>query len=205
MPETTVNLYPNEGIENTRPTLDIVKKRAEELHIEQIVVATTTGRTALACAECMPEMKTIVGVTMHAIDKEIRVNRHGEKVLAKDPQIMKQARDAGVVFYTGVHPFRGAISNAMHDRYQGYSLQDVISEVLMKFFSTGMKVSLECAIMAADGGLIDTEQEVIAMGGYRGGADTAVVLRAAFSYSMFEMNVREIIAYPRMRQDETES
>ena len=204
MTQIITNLYEKEGIENTRATLEIVKTRAEELDIKQLVAATTTGQTALDCAERMPEMKTIVGVTMHAIDTEILVNRHGKKVLAKDSEIMEKARKAGVIFYTGVHPFRGAISSAMHERFQGYSAQDIVSEVLMKFFSTGMKVALECAIMAADGGLINTEEEVIAIGGYRGGADTAVVLRPAFSYRMFEMNVREILAYPRLRPDETE-
>jgi hypothetical protein len=197
MSKMNVNLYEKEGIQNTRETLDIVKARAGQLGIDQLVVATTTGQTALSCAEQMPEMKTIAAVTMHAIDKDIYVMRHGEKVLAKNPQIMERARAAGVRFYTGVHPFRGAVTNALTEKFGGYSPHDVMAEMLMRLFSTGTKVAIESTLMAADGGLIDTAREVIALGGYRGGADTALVIKPAFSYRLFELKVLEVLAFPR--------
>jgi hypothetical protein len=199
MSKVNVNIYDKEGIQNTKETLQIVKQRAEQLGIEQVVTATTTGQTALACAENLPEMKTIAAVTMHAVDKTISVNRHGEKVLAKDPSLMEKARKAGVRFYTGVHPFRGAVSSALSDKFDGYCAHDVTSEILKSFFSTGTKVAIECTLMASDGGLIDTSKDVIAMGGYRGGVDTAIVVKPAFSYRMFDLKIREIIAYPRKR------
>lgn len=199
MSKLNVNIYDEEGIRNTQETLDIVKHRAEQLGIDQIVTATTTGQTAVACAENLPDVKTIAAVTMHAIDKTIYVDRHGEKVLAKDPSLMEKARKAGVRFYTGVHPFRGAVSSAFSDKFDGYSVQDTASEILKQFFSTGMKVAIECTLMAADGGLIDTSKDAIAVGGYRGGIDTAIVVKPAFSYRMFELKIREIIAFPRER------
>ena len=197
MQKTSMNLYEVEGIDNTFQTLEIVRSRAKELGIDQLVVATTTGQTALDCAEQMPEMKTIAAVTMHAIDRDIEVMRHGAKVLAKHPEIMEKARQAGVTFYTGVHPFRGAVSSAFNERFGGYSAHEVVADTLMRLFSTGTKVAIECTLMAADGGLIDTSKDVIALGGYRGGADTALVIKPAFSYRMFEMKVREILAFPR--------
>jgi hypothetical protein len=199
MQQLSVNIYDQEGIQNTQETLELAKSRAQQLGIDQIVLETTTGQTALACAEAMPEMNTIAAVTMHATDKTIHVSRHGQKVLDKDPETMAKARKAGVKFYTGVHPFRGAVSSALHDKLGGYCPHDVVAEVLMQFFSTGTKVAIECTLMAADGGLLDMSQDVIALGGYRGGADTALVIKPAFSYQMFELKVREIIAFPRER------
>ena len=194
-------IFENEGIQNTEATLDAAAKRARKLGINQLVVATTTGGTALACAERMQDLK-IAAVTMHAIDREIRVMRHGEKLRAKDPALMEKARRAGVQFYTGVHPFRGAVSSALHEALGGYSAHDVLAHSVMHWFSTGMKVAIECSLMAADGGLLDVSRDAIALGGYRGGADTAVVLKPAYSYRMFELKIREILAFPRERTGE---
>lgn len=191
--------YDKEGIHNTEETLDVAEKRCSELGIKQLVVPTTTGQTALSCAEKFSNLDTIVGVTMHAIDREIKVSRHGNKVSAKDPEIMEKARKAGVKFYTGVHPLRGAVTNALADKFSGFSPQDLISETLKNLFSTGMKVAVESTLMAADGGLIDVSKDAIAIGGYRGGADTAVVLKPAFSYRFFELKIKEIIAFPKSR------
>jgi hypothetical protein len=190
-------LHAQEGIQNTDETLACASRRAHQLDITQIVVATTTGQTALACARAMPHGCSIIAVTMHATDAPVHVSRHGSKVLAKDPAIMDAARQAGVRFYTGVHPFRGSVSSALNDRFGGSGAQDVLAEALMRFFSTGVKVAIECSLMAADAGLIDASREVIALGGYRGGADTALVLKPAFSYRLFELNIREILAFPR--------
>ncbi len=196
MQEMSINLYDQEGIENTTATLNKAYERARQLGIRQLVVATTTGQTALDCAEMMPELD-IIGVTMHAIDREIYVNRYGRKVKAKDPEIMERARQKGVRFYTGVHPFHGAVSSALRDALGGYSAHDVMAELLKTVFSTGTKVAIECAIMASDGGFLDMAADIIALGGYRGGADTALVLKPAYSYRMFEMRIREVLCYPR--------
>lgn len=194
----TTLIFEGEGIQNTAATLNEAAKQARARGINQLVLPTTTGATALACAERMPDLK-IVAVTMHAIDRAIRVTRHGEKVLAKDPALMEKARQAGVQFYTGVHPFRGAVSSAMHDALGGYSAHDVLAHSLMHWFSTGMKVAIECTLMAADGGLVDISRDTIALGGYRGGVDTAVILKPAYSYRMFELKIRAILAFPRER------
>ncbi|MEA2012308.1 MAG: pyruvate kinase alpha/beta domain-containing protein [Verrucomicrobiota bacterium] len=196
MHNINVNIFEKEGIKNTEATLDKVRQRATDTNIMEIVVATTTGQTALTVAESMPDMD-VVGVTMHAVDTNVFVNRHGKKVQAKDPEIMEKARQKGVRFYTGVHPFRGAVTSALSDAYGGYSAHDIMSEMLMKLFSTGTKVAIECSLMAADAGYLDMGKDIIAIGGYRGGADTALVLKPTYSYRFFEMKIREIICFPR--------
>ncbi|MBD3385100.1 hypothetical protein GF407_09245 [candidate division KSB1 bacterium] len=196
MQRLSVNLYDKEGIENTKATLDRVQQRVEELGIRQLVVATTTGQTALRCAELMPELE-VIGVTMHAVDEDVYVKRHGKDVKAKDPDMMQRARQKGVKFYTGVHPLRGSVSSALREAFGGYTAEHVIAELLKDLFSTGTKVAIECTLMAADAGYLDMQKDIIAMGGYRGGVDTALVLKPAYSYKLFEMKIREILCFPR--------
>jgi hypothetical protein len=51
--------------------------------------------------------------------------------------------------------------------------------------------------MAADAGLVRTDEDVISIGGTSEGADTAMVLRPANSSNVFDLKIREIIAKPR--------
>jgi hypothetical protein len=50
--------------------------------------------------------------------------------------------------------------------------------------------------MAADAGVIPVDEDVVVVAGSSRGADTAVVLRASNSHSIFDLVVREIIAKP---------
>ena len=65
-------------------------------------------------------------------------------------------------------------------------------------FSQGMKVAVECLLMAADAGLLDMEEEVIAVGGTSEGADTAIVCKPAYPRTFHELEIREILAKLRI-------
>ena len=62
--------------------------------------------------------------------------------------------------------------------------------------SEGMKVVLEIAAMAADAGLVRTDEDVICIGGTGRGADTAVVLQPSYVHRFFDTRVKEIICKP---------
>ncbi len=194
--DTTVCYHATAGVQNTDATLAAAQRRAAELGIRQLVVATTTGQTALACSERMPEMERIVGVTMHAVDEEIFVQRPSGRMRAPHPETIEKARAKGVVFYTGVHSLRGAVSSAIQQRFGGVQAVDVIADTY-RTFSTGTKVAVECVLMAADARLLDMQEDVVSLGGWRGGADTALVIRPAYTHGFFALRVREVIAMPR--------
>jgi hypothetical protein len=63
-------------------------------------------------------------------------------------------------------------------------------------FGQGTKVAIEIALMAADAGLIRTDEDVIAIGGTKDGADTALVIRPATSAHCLDLKIREIICKP---------
>ena len=60
-----------------------------------------------------------------------------------------------------------------------------------------MKVAVEITLMAADAGLLDVSEEAIAIAGTDEGADTAIVIKPAYSRKFNELKIREILAKPR--------
>ena len=62
-----VLLFEKPGKENTQATLEAACRRAKELGIRHLVVATSTGETALRAAQVFAGTDvSIVGVTLHA-------------------------------------------------------------------------------------------------------------------------------------------
>jgi hypothetical protein len=89
-----------------------------------------------------------------------------------------------------------ALSGDLSEGLQAPGVQAVAAKILYRF-SQGMKVAVEVALMAADAGLLDMEREIIAIGGTGEGADTAIVVKPAYTRTFPEMEIREIIAKPR--------
>jgi len=77
-------LFEKAGPEQTDRTLEVAKKRAEELEIGAVVVATTTGETALKAAKLFADTHVrIIGVTLMA--------GVWDKYAPPDPDVVKQA------------------------------------------------------------------------------------------------------------------
>ncbi len=95
---------------------------------------------------------------------------------------------------TTAHAF-GGVSRAMRKKFSTYVIGDIIANSL-RIFGEGMKVVVEIAMMAADGGLVRTDEDVIAIAGTGKGADTAVVLQPVTSQNFFDIKVKEILCKP---------
>ena len=188
MPTVSVHYFDKPGPRNTEATLQSAGKRADELGIAQVVLASNTGQTALAAAEMMPEMERIVGVTEAAGWWDIDT--------PPDPETVAQAQEKGVRFITGTHALMGAVSWAVQDSFGGLPAVELIARTYYTF-SQGTKVAIECLLMAADAGLLDMRQDAIAIAGTGKGADTAMVVKPAFSNEFFKLRIREFVVLPR--------
>jgi uncharacterized protein len=186
--EVSVLYFDDAGPENTDATLQAAAKRAEQLGIRQLVVATTTGKTALRATEIMPDMDRIVGVTLQAGLWDVYA--------PPDPELVARAEAKGVEFFTGIHTFMGAVASAIQRQFGGLPAEEVIARTYYTI-SQGTKVAVECIIMAADAGLLDMDRDAISVAGTHSGADTALVIRPTFSHEFFKCRVREFIALPR--------
>jgi len=50
--------------------------------------------------------------------------------------------------------------------------------------------------MAADSGLIPIDKDIICIGGTSRGADTAIIIKPAYSSDFFDLKVRKILCKP---------
>ena len=115
-------------------------------------------------------------------------------------RLADQLQKKGVRIVTGTHALSGlerALSRS--PKVGGGSRTEAIAEALRRVVAVGLKVAVECVLMAADQGAIGINEEVIAVGGTYSGADTVCVIRPAHSASFFDLQVREIVAMPRVR------
>ncbi len=174
------------GSENTEEVLHIARRRAEELGIKTTLIASTRGDAAVRAMDVLSELRVII-VT------------HVTGFLTPDTQQFteenrKIVEGKGGVILTAAHTFAG-LSRAMRNKHNMYVLGDVLADTL-RIFGQGLKVACEIAMMAADGGLARTDEDVIAIAGTGRGADTAVVLKPVNSHHFFDLKIREILCKP---------
>jgi len=176
------------GAENTEKTLKIARKRAEELGIKTIVVASTVGDTAVRAMDVFKDCKVIV-VTHVAGMRQPDFQEFEENN-------KKIVEDKGGIVLTTTHAL-GGLSKAMRKKYETFVLGEVIADAL-RIFGQGIKVVCEIAAMAADAGLVRTDEDIIAIAGSGRGADTAALITPANTHDFFDLKVREILCKPRL-------
>lgn len=184
--EKSILYFDEVGEKNTEETLNAAKKRAEELGIKDVVVASTRGGTAVKAVDAFKGYNVVVvthSTGLREPGKQELLDENREKIVAGGGKIL-----------TATHAFSG-VNRAVRRKFETSSATDVVAQTL-RIFGQGMKVVVECAAMAADAGLIPMDGDVISIAGSGRGADTAVVLKPVHVHSLFDMYVREIIAKP---------
>lgn len=182
-------LFEKPGPQNTEETLTAVKARGRELGVKTVVLATTTGETALKALDIFQDADIrIVAVTLHA--------GCWKKYAPPDPDKVKSARERGVEFLTATHTLMGNVGSAIREKFGGLPESELIAHTYYTF-GQGMKVAVEVAVMAKDAGLLEEDDEIIAVGGTGVGADTAIVLTPPYSTNFFDLKIHEIISMPR--------
>ncbi len=184
--EGKIVYFEKPGVENMEETLRIAKQRAEELGIKTIVVATTVGDTAARAVEVFQGMK-VIAVT-HV------TGMRGSNIQELTDENRQKVESKGGIVLTTTHAFSG-IGGAMRKKFNQHLVGDVIANTL-RIFGQGMKVVPEIALMAADAGLVRTDEDIIAIAGTGRGADTAVVLKPVNTLDFFDIRVSEILCKP---------
>jgi len=182
------------GPANTRDCAEIALERARELSIKKVLVASTTGKTA----EEFHRVFQGTGIGLIVVTHAVGFSKPGEWEFSKD--IARRLESSGVTIVTGTHALSGlerAFSRS--ERVGGGSRTEAVAEALRRVVAVGLKVAVECTLIAADQGVVSPNEEVIAVGGTATGADTVCVIRPAHTLSFFDLQVREIVAMPRDR------
>jgi hypothetical protein len=176
------------GKQNTNDLLDAVARRAKELAVKKVLVATCSGRTAMEARKVLDPTIRIIAVTHYT---GFEKPNHQELTAAS----RRQLESRGVVILTCQHAF-GGVGRGIRRKLATYQVDEIMAYTL-RTFGQGTKVAMELALMAADAGLVRTDEDVICIGGTSEGADTALVLQPANTAGVFDLRVREIIAKPR--------
>lgn len=184
--QKSITYFEERGEKNTDETLKAAKKRADELGIRDIVVASTRGGTGVKAVEVFKGYNVVV------VTHSTGFREPGAQELPDDLKAKIEA-GGGVVLTTN-HAFAG-VDRAIRRKFETVGPSELIAQTL-RMLGQGMKVVVECAAMAADSGLIPVDKDVISIAGSGRGADTAVVLKPAHVQAIFDTYVREIIAKP---------
>jgi len=174
------------GKDNTDQTLKLAAKRAKELSINEVVVASTSGFTAKKAGEIFDGYR-ITAVTYHSGFKEPFKSEMSADVRA-------DLQNKGITVIAASHALSG-VERSLAKKHSGVYPVLIIADTL-RLFGQGTKVAVEVAVMAADAGAL-TGSDIISIGGSGRGADSALVLKPAHQNNFFDMRIREIICKPR--------
>lgn len=173
------------GEMNSEITAKLAIKAANEKGINYIVVASCSGKTAKLFKDCCK--KVVVVTHVNGFEKP------GENEM--DFATMEELKQMGFSIYTGTHVLSGA-ERGISKKFGGAYPVEIMAHTL-RMLGQGVKVAVEVSVMALDAGLIPYGEDIIAIGGTKGGADTAVIIRPSHASSIFNTKIKEIICKPK--------
>jgi hypothetical protein len=180
--------FDGKGKQYTEETLKLAKRRAEELGIKNIVVASYTGYTGVLASEIFKDYNLIISAGMFGFTEP-----NVQRMLPDNKE--KIESNGGKIFYH-LHSF-GGLGRAVKQKFGPIQVDEIVAYTL-RTFSQGVKVTLEISCMACDAGLIKADVPCIAVAGSGSGADTAVVLLPVNTHRFFDIKVLEILCKPRI-------
>jgi uncharacterized protein len=190
----SISYFDQSGVENTDDVVEIVDERLKEGDIKNVVVASSHGGTGIKFARKMAQKTNLVIVSSH-------VGFSSPGVWSFDPHVQRELESMGCKVVKQSHILSG-LERSFSNKFSGVSHTEVLAESLRCLFGVGMKVAIECAIMAADSGAIPIEK-TIGVGGTSSekgqGADCAIVVWPSHSNNFFDFRVLEILAKPFRR------
>ncbi|MBC7250476.1 MAG: hypothetical protein H5T62_09345 [Anaerolineae bacterium] len=176
-----------QGPANTTRTLEIARQRATALGIRTILVATTSGATGVQAAQMLAPDFNLVAVT-HS------TGFRAPNTQELTPENRAALEAAGAKILTCQHAL-GGVGRAVRKKWGTYELDEIIAHTL-RSLGQGVKVCVEIALMAADAGLVRTDEPCIAIAGTGRGADTALVILPTNAQTFFDFRVLEFLCLP---------
>ena len=174
---------------NTDEVLNLAKERYKELGLKHVVIASSSGDTAVKALRYFKSEELCI------VSSRYGFRSPGKNSLSKKNLGILKKYGVKIVFQT--HIFSG-IDVAISKINGGISLTQYTANIF-KMIGAGFKVCAEITVMAADSGCIPVNQEIISIGGTKGGADTALIIFPVHSANFLDMQFKEIICMPRER------
>lgn len=184
-------LFERPGRQNTDDCIEAVRKYVEGHGETHVVVASTTGTTAMAFCRALSATRARLVVVTHSVGfKEPNRDEF-------DPEARRFLASGGIPIHTGTI-LTHALEKSFMDDFRGVYPGAIIATTLRRF-GEGTKVALEIVMEACDAGLVPEDGEVLAAAGTGYGADTVMLVKAKPSKRFGKLEVLEILARPRGR------
>ncbi len=186
-------VFEKRGKENTEETAETAIRTAKERNLP-VIAASNTGRTVrvlLAEARKQDYHGTIVMVSHVYGMKQPDFNELSDEE--------REALEAeGVKIVTAAHALSGA-ERGISAVFKGVYPVEIAAHTL-RMFGAGVKVCVECALMACDAGMVRCGQPAVCVGGTGGGADTACVILPSYTAKLFDTKISEILCKPGLME-----
>nr|MDD6336427.1 pyruvate kinase alpha/beta domain-containing protein [bacterium] len=195
MEKAAITYFDGAGPANTQAVLSCVLERLKKGDIREVVLASTTGQTALLFARALAGS----GIKLAVVGEHAGHSHTTPDAQSFAPEAAQELAEKGCPLFIGPHAF-SSIERGFSNRFHGVSTAEIVAWALRQFATDGVKVCAEIAVMAADAGLIPTTRDVIAVAGSGRGADTALVLRPAHMDRYLDLEIGEILCKPRRRK-----
>ncbi|HUS77476.1 MAG TPA: pyruvate kinase alpha/beta domain-containing protein [Patescibacteria group bacterium] len=190
------------GKEHTVKTLEIALEAAKDRSINTVLVSSTTGFTALEAIKVFEDS----GLKLIIVTHQTGYRDTGVQLM---PQETREKLEAvGAKVYTGTDVLTGGIDVGVSRQRpprgepQEARIPNIVPPVstlvanVLRMFSQGVKVCVEIAMMASDGGILPPNEKVVCVAGSHAGADTVMVLTPSTSNLFRNMKFHEIVCKP---------
>ncbi len=185
--ETPVLYFNEPGPRDTGQVLECVRRRAQELNVKVVLLASVSGNTALKARQLLDPSIHIIAVSQ--VTGFVKPNQQAMPAEVREELISK-----GISVLTAQHAF-GGVGRGIRNQLGAYQVDEIIAYTL-RIFGQGTKVAIELALMAADAGLVRTDEDIISVAGTGKGVDTALLLQPANSADFLKLKVKEVICKP---------
>ncbi|MFW9834547.1 MAG: pyruvate kinase alpha/beta domain-containing protein [Candidatus Thorarchaeota archaeon] len=172
---------------HTSKVLSLVREYLKDNQaIKHVVVATTKGATGIAAAEEFSDKKVVV------------VSHQSGFAMPNENELSEEDRGKiekfGATVLTATHAF-GGVARSFRKELSTWVPTEIVA-LALKTFGQGTKVCAEIAMMAADAGLIPVTEDVVCIAGTGRGADTAWIVRPAYSHAFPKIRMKACICKP---------
>lgn len=195
MVKRQVYYFDEPGEENTQWVIEAVSQRLEVGGTRKVIVASTSGKTAVEFARSLKGKAALICVSEAPYRRE-----WSEEWPCLKQEFGQELEKLGVtIIDKAPYVFHSSVLEAA--RWPDAFAERVVKETLYSF-GQGMKVAVEVTLIAVSCGYVTPYEDIIGVGGSSKGADTAIVLRATYPASLFDkdpakrLEIREIIAMP---------
>lgn len=196
-----VYYFDEPGAQNTEDVLEAVMKYLKVNEIEYLIIASTSGKTALKFAEALKNKKIKVICVSEPPSRKI----FGDQWPCINPETKNKLEALGADVIDRI-PYKFHDSVLELAKWYVPIAEHIVGDTLAFVGGQGLKVAVEAMFMAVQAGCVEPDKEVVAVAGYGGGADTAIVVKTCFPETLFSsspekrLEVREILAMARKKK-----